>query len=268
MRRWQRSFRGEWLVGAERIRACWLPLPLLTALNDPTSLRLVDERSLDSPHIKAQLLLQAHFARMPLPMSDYVTDTKSVLDQALRVLQAMVDVAADGGWLYTTLGTMRLSQMVTQARWLDDPGLTDLPYIDAAAAKRLNGRGVKSWLQLMAAPQDQLREWLKGSGMCGRDVSDLASTLCTLPRVRLTAAPKDGDNSPFAPGADGTVAVTLKAENERSRGMAYAPRFPKPKLASWWLVMGDGDEVRTILVSPVPCSLPRAAICCPCLPRR
>lgn len=31
---------------------------------------------------------QAHFARAPLPMSDYVTDLKSVLDQALRVLQA------------------------------------------------------------------------------------------------------------------------------------------------------------------------------------
>ena len=44
-------------------------------------------------------------------MSDYVTDTKSVLDQALRILQAMVDVAADGGWFDATLGTMRLAQM-------------------------------------------------------------------------------------------------------------------------------------------------------------
>jgi len=35
--------------------------------------------------------------------------------QALRILQAMVDVAADGGWLHTTLGVMRLTQMVSQA---------------------------------------------------------------------------------------------------------------------------------------------------------
>jgi len=27
----------------------------------------------------------------------------------------MVDVAADGGWLHTTLGVMRLTQMVSQA---------------------------------------------------------------------------------------------------------------------------------------------------------
>ena len=48
----------------------------------------VDARLADDPHTKANLLFQAHFLRMQLPMSDYVTDTKSVLDQALRVLQA------------------------------------------------------------------------------------------------------------------------------------------------------------------------------------
>jgi hypothetical protein len=64
-----------------------------------------------------RLLLQAHFGRTALPMSDYVSDTKSVLDQALRVLQAMVDVAADGGWLFTALGAMYLAQMVTQGRY-------------------------------------------------------------------------------------------------------------------------------------------------------
>ena len=41
----------------------------------------------DSPHTKTHLLLQAHFSSAPLPIADYVTDTKSVLDQALRILQ-------------------------------------------------------------------------------------------------------------------------------------------------------------------------------------
>ena len=43
--------------------------------------------SFDSPHTKTHLLLQAHFSRAELPVADYVTDTKSVLDQALRILQ-------------------------------------------------------------------------------------------------------------------------------------------------------------------------------------
>ena len=44
--------------------------------------------SYDSPHTKTHLLLQAHFSHAPLPIADYATDTKSVLDQALRILQA------------------------------------------------------------------------------------------------------------------------------------------------------------------------------------
>lgn len=51
----------------------------------------VERSRFDSPHVKANLLLQAHFARAPLPMSDYVTDLKSVLDQALRILQAAAE---------------------------------------------------------------------------------------------------------------------------------------------------------------------------------
>ena len=43
--------------------------------------------SYESPHTKTHLLLQAHFSHAPLPIADYATDTKSVLDQALRILQ-------------------------------------------------------------------------------------------------------------------------------------------------------------------------------------
>ena len=47
----------------------------------------VSPDTMDSPHTKTHLLLQAHFSRAQLPIADYGTDTKSVLDQALRILQ-------------------------------------------------------------------------------------------------------------------------------------------------------------------------------------
>ena len=47
---------------------------------------------MDSPHTKAFLLLQAHFRRLPLPIADYINDTNSVLDQAPRILNAMVNI--------------------------------------------------------------------------------------------------------------------------------------------------------------------------------
>ncbi|XP_045400038.1 activating signal cointegrator 1 complex subunit 3 isoform X2 [Lemur catta] len=86
--------------------------------------------SFDSPHTKAHLLLQAHLSRAMLPCPDYDTDTKTVLDQALRVCQAMLDVAANQGWLVTALNITNLVQMVIQGRWLKDSSLLTVPNIE------------------------------------------------------------------------------------------------------------------------------------------
>ena len=61
-------------------------------------------------------LLQAHFSRIELPISDYVTDLKSVLDQSIRIIQAMIDICANSGWLSSTMTCMHLLQMVMQVR--------------------------------------------------------------------------------------------------------------------------------------------------------
>ena len=106
-------------------------------------------------------------------MSDYVTDTKSVLDQALRVLQAMVDVAADGGWLFTALGAMHLAQMVTQGRWHADEGLGDLPGLDEPAVRMLHTKGVKGLRQLASTKPDTLKNWLRGVGFKERQLAEL-----------------------------------------------------------------------------------------------
>jgi activating signal cointegrator complex subunit 3 len=58
---------------------------------------------------------QAHLTHLALPISDYVNDTKSVLDQALRVLNAMVDIAADEGNLASVLTVTELMQCIVQA---------------------------------------------------------------------------------------------------------------------------------------------------------
>lgn len=49
-----------------------------------------------------------------MPISDYVTDLKSVLDQSIRIIQAMIDICANSGWLSSTITCMHLMQMVMQ----------------------------------------------------------------------------------------------------------------------------------------------------------
>ncbi len=56
--------------------------------------------------------------RVAVPISDYVGDTKGALDNSVRVLQAITDLAADAGWLGTALSTMHLIQGLMQVRGL------------------------------------------------------------------------------------------------------------------------------------------------------
>lgn len=54
----------------------------------------VNPHTYDSSHTKTHILLQCHFGQLPLPSTDYNTDTKSVLDQAIRILQVSPHVVS------------------------------------------------------------------------------------------------------------------------------------------------------------------------------
>lgn len=72
---------------------------------------------MSSPHTKALLLVLAHCCRLPLPISDYINDTKSVLDQLPRVLNACVDIAAeDEGRMEVVLTLMDIAKLVSQVQ--------------------------------------------------------------------------------------------------------------------------------------------------------
>lgn len=90
----------------------------------------VNPHSYDSAHTKTHLLLQAHFSHAQLPCSDYTTDTKTVLDNTIRICQAMLDVAANEGWLVTAISICNLVQMIIQGRWLHDSSLLTLPHVE------------------------------------------------------------------------------------------------------------------------------------------
>ena len=71
----------------------------------------VDSRQYDSPAVKAHLLLQCHMHRGVLPSSDYLLDTKTVMDNAARVIQSMIDISAEMGHLTIVIRLVRLLQV-------------------------------------------------------------------------------------------------------------------------------------------------------------
>lgn len=81
----------------------------------------LDRTDFEAPHFKTFLLLHAHFSRLQLP-PDLAADQVLVLEKALNLLSACVDVTSSNAWL-NALGAMDLSQMRVQATWETDSPL-------------------------------------------------------------------------------------------------------------------------------------------------
>jgi activating signal cointegrator complex subunit 3 len=211
----------------------------------------VDELALDAAHVKASLLLQCHIGRLPLPMSDYVTDTKGVLDQAVRVLQAMVDIAADAGSLPNTLGAMGLCQSLCQAAWQTTPQLLALPHFTPDLARRVGALdgGRCGYLAHLAERSDaELARAL--APLAEPQRREVVRVLRSFPLVSVEPrlpAPADGSGGPAAltleADAEGELTVMLRRTNRASERRIHAPLFPKPKGEGWWLALADGAEL-------------------------
>jgi len=220
----------------------------------------VDMRTCDDPHTKANLLLQAHFGRGELPISDYHTDTKTVLDGSLRFMQAMVDVSADEGWLDTTSAVCHLVQCCMQGLYPDDPGVMQLPHVteqEAAALPPLS----KLLREADASPkraEGRLRDALgeRGAGEALRVLHrmPLMDVSWGAPRLVALAADSKGEGKEGEEEGGGAWEVEVMVRRRavgagggRQPGgrhaapVVYAPRFPKIKEEGWWLLLGSAS---------------------------
>ncbi|XP_030474192.1 DExH-box ATP-dependent RNA helicase DExH14 [Syzygium oleosum] len=205
----------------------------------------VDKNRLDDPHVKANLLFQAHFSQLELPVSDYVTDLKSVLDQSIRIIQAMIDICANSGWLSSSISCMHLLQMVMQGLWFDeDSSLRMLPSMNENLEDTLRRRGIATLQQLLDIPKSSLQSII-GDSRNLRLLQELEYFPQVRMKLRIQRKGSTGEKSP-------TLDIRLEKTNRRrSTSRAFAPRFPKVKDEAWWLVLGNTSSSELYAVKRV-----------------
>uniref|UniRef100_A0A8C6KGY8 Activating signal cointegrator 1 complex subunit 3 n=1 Tax=Nothobranchius furzeri TaxID=105023 RepID=A0A8C6KGY8_NOTFU len=250
----------------------------------------VNPHSFDSAHTKAHLLLQAHFSHAQLPCSDYTTDTKTVLDNAIRICQAMLDVAANEGWLVTAISICNLVQMIVQGRWMHDSSLLTLPHVEQhhlhLFRKWANQKTLRD-SSSFSGPIEGLPELL---AICGgkesvftamvrpefhpSQIVQIWSFLTHLPVLEVQMSLKGwwehsqeqterplpaagdhlrGDSSWLDVHADQeyVLHVSLRRLSQKQDSKAQAPRFPKVKDEGWFLVLGEVDRKELLAVKRV-----------------
>ncbi|XP_077300347.1 activating signal cointegrator 1 complex subunit obelus [Arctopsyche grandis] len=228
----------------------------------------VDPLTLDSSHTKTFLLLQAHFSHLHLPCTDYLTDLKSVLDQAIRILQATIDTCAEQGWLVSTLHTQQIMQMVIQARWIEESPLLTLPHVEShhlylfsLMSRALNRpcmfpAGLKAaCFREYEALATHLRQEFDDS-----QIEQIYKVICDWPTLNVKLSIRGSwSESPMEqnkiisqpPSREGWMKVhagqdyTLIVELHRQGGKTNAvhcPRFPRGKDESWFLTLGSVEH--------------------------
>eukprot|EP00118_Oscarella_pearsei_P012973 m.99165 g.99165 ORF g.99165 m.99165 type:complete len:2211 (+) comp37045_c0_seq2:40-6672(+) len=239
----------------------------------------VSQQGFDSPHVKTHLLLQAHFCRASLPMTDYLTDTKSVLDQAIRILQAMIDVVSNEGWLSTALQTMQLIQMTVQGRWIHDSSLLTLPGIEHHHMQYFlhsRKRSLECLPELMdvATGKPAVLHSILDRVLAKHKISEIYDVLLELPQIRVSIQLKGEavvENATRGTDVTGSnernkVWTLLHTDREcvsqvtltriptgakRVESKAHAPCFPKAKDEGWWLVLGDVESGELVALKRV-----------------
>ena len=204
---------NEDLINAELSRA--LPIPA-----DQLGLPMWD------PHVKAFLLLQAHFSRVDLPISDYVGDQISVLDQSIRIIQASIDVLTELGYLESVEQMVTLLQCVKSARWPSDPPASVFLGVEASTTnihkhslKSLASQlpnvshGTMSTLGVPTAQQNAFK----------RAVTSLPNLSVSVPEASITPQ---------------KVTLDVRRLNASVNGddRMYAPRYPKPQSEGFFVL--------------------------------
>lgn len=206
----------------------------------------VDKPQYGDPHTKANALLQAHLSRKALKSGDLQLDQRTVVAQATRLLQAMVDVIASSDWLSPALAAMELSQMVSQALWEKDSPLMQLPHFTPELCHKCDDKGVASVFDLLDMPVDARRDLL---ALSERQLDDVAAACARYPDIQL-AFDMPGGRSAHV-GEQVSVVVTLERELAGELGPVHAPRYPGRKDESWWLVLGDAKANRLLAIKRV-----------------
>ncbi|OAD55878.1 hypothetical protein WN48_04172 [Eufriesea mexicana] len=192
----------------------------------PQATRMAD------PHVKAQLLLQAHLSRIQLG-PELQKDTELVLSKAIRLIQACVDVLSSSGWLAPAVAAMELAQMVTQAMWSKDSYLKQLPHFTAETIKRCTDKGVETVFDVMELEDDDRNRLLQ---LSESQMADVAKFCNRYPNIEMSYEVQDKDK--LRSGGTVNVIVQLEREDEVT-GPVVAPFFPQKREEGWWVVIGD-----------------------------
>jgi pre-mRNA-splicing helicase BRR2 len=205
----------------------------------------------NSPATKANVLLQCYLSRRELS-TDLYHDQRFVVEQAPKLLQAIVDVISTSEWLTPALAAMELSQMVTQAMWDTDSVFKQLPHFTDELINKLKSEApeVETIFDFTEMDNEKRKHILKG--LSNKQILEIAKVCNRYPNIEVTHQVLNADN---IESGTGNVVVSVQLEREMSEpelSPVHSLYFPKKdKVEGWWVLIGDTQNNHLLAIKKI-----------------
>ncbi|KAF2731847.1 Sec63-domain-containing protein [Polyplosphaeria fusca] len=186
------------------------------------------------PHVKAFLLLQAHFSRIDLPISDYVGDQNSVLDQSIRIVQATIDVLTELGFLSSCEMTITLLECIKCARWPTDGPLSIFPGVDVEKEKKRIEHpqaSPRNLIEASTAPNGLLEKAARFAGVRPDSMKKFIEPIARIPNLKIDLFTVN------AVSIHANLTRLNVASSGRNGVRTFTPRYPKPQTEGYFVAI-------------------------------
>lgn len=239
----------EVLSGAAEFRSINTPLQDRSKVEDMSRLnKKMREGGMQKPKfehpivLKGNLLLHAHLTRTVDSLSPWVKeDVTKMLQKALPLIDAMLELTQSQRWLQTSVNAIEFSQFMTQALWVKDHSLMQLPHFtEKEVGHATKGKGSVKNLAEYLRLDDEQKKGL--ANMSDVQRIDIMRVCAIIPALEVEAGLFVEDETEIAERDLVTCRVkftrTNVPEGENAQPV-HTPYLPVGKLEAWWAILSD-----------------------------
>ena len=216
----------------------------------------ITDKEAETPNGKTFLLFQAYFFDLPLPIRDYITDTKLVIDASFRIIAAMIDVSADYGMFKNCYYLVQLLQIIVQGIWINSSSLSNIPHFDKQIIDELLDKDLAYLFQLqLLERKEKLGETLKrlvAKKLTDNQITEICKSIARVPFVSMktmmykyNAETQEKDpraGYKFIGGEEAVIEVDIARLNYKFSQNVKIKSINKTKNASWWILVGNFED--------------------------
>jgi len=219
----------------------------------PVSQQVVEhmKRKFNVPIIvKNQFLIWAHMQRLHHLMTPELrSDCDEILKFAMRISQAMIEIACMREWFFTAQSMIEFRRCLVQGLDIKSDQLLQIPHFneDTLSHAKRGKTAIKSMTDFISKDAEARKGM---ANMNPQQIMDVEAFCAHVTNAELKAVVEVEDEDAIVVGDVATVSCALRRKNlkeNEAMGPVHAPLFPEPKFEEWWLFLVEAAPSTRII---------------------